>query len=80
MCLVEFSKCCHAKSLCKNILIIRHLLKFHFLSQENDAVFVMTNMIITPRQHQGLCPEDQEYKDAHCKTDADCVEGREVVI
>ena len=64
------------------ILSIRHSWKFHFspsLSKENDVVFVMTNMIITPIQYQGKCPEDQEYTDVHCKTDADCVEGREVV-
>ena len=49
------------------------------MSQENDAVFVMTNMIITPRQHQGLCPEDQQYRDALCTNDTDCVKGIEVV-
>lgn len=40
--------------------------------QETDAVFVMTNMIITPKQSQGKCPEDPKFKDVHCKTDNDC--------
>jgi hypothetical protein len=47
--------------------------------QENDAVFVMTNMIITPRQKQGTCPEDDQYDKAQCHHDDNCTEGQEVV-
>ena len=32
----------------------------------------MTNMILTPRQSQGECPEDPKFKDVHCKTNKDC--------
>jgi len=40
--------------------------------QETDAVFVMTNMILTPKQSQSNCPEDSKFKDVHCKKDSDC--------
>ena len=50
-----------------------------FFQQENDAVFVMTNMIITPRQKQDKCPEDGQYVQARCHNDSDCVAGQEVV-
>lgn len=44
--------------------------------QENDAVFVTTNMIITPSQTQSLCPEDVEkFPSALCKADSDCPKG-----
>jgi len=43
-----------------------------FVFQETDAVFVMTNMILTPRQAQTNCPEDPKFKHVHCKTDEDC--------
>lgn len=43
-----------------------------FVSQENGAFFVMTNMIITPDQTQGKCPEDPNEKDVICKSDSDC--------
>ncbi|CAB4008602.1 P2X purinoceptor 4-like [Paramuricea clavata] len=50
--------------------------------EENDAVFVMTNMIITPRQKQGKCPEDDQYVQARCvlnNNGSDCTEGEEVI-
>ncbi|XP_028400560.1 P2X purinoceptor 4-like isoform X1 [Dendronephthya gigantea] len=47
--------------------------------EENDAVFVMTNMIITPRQKQGMCPEDDQYTMARCYSDANCTKGEEVI-
>lgn len=40
--------------------------------EENGAFFVMTNMIITPDQTQGKCPEDPNEKDVICKSDSDC--------
>ena len=43
-----------------------------FVSQENGAFFVMTNMIITPDQTQGKCPEDPNEKDVICENDSDC--------
>jgi hypothetical protein len=47
--------------------------------QENDALFLMTNVIVTPGQRQGQCPEDpslapcQEHSD--CPVDAHVVSG-----
>ena len=49
----------------------------HF--QENNAVFVMTNMVITPRQKQGKCPEDYEILDAQCDDDSNCTAGDEII-
>ena len=43
-----------------------------FLLQETGAFYVMTNMIITPDQTQGACPEDPDEKDVSCKNDSDC--------
>ena len=39
----------------------------------------MTNMIITPRQKQGKCPEDGQYEQAQCQNDSDCIAGQEVI-
>ncbi|GAB6030030.1 hypothetical protein CHUAL_005717 [Chamberlinius hualienensis] len=47
--------------------------------QENGAFFVMTNMVITPNQSQGICPEDSNLKQAHCSIDEDCVANQSVV-
>ncbi|XP_057295438.1 P2X purinoceptor 4-like [Hydractinia symbiolongicarpus] len=41
-------------------------------AQENNAFFVMTNMIITPNQTQSKCPEDPKFKDNLCTTKDDC--------
>lgn len=40
----------------------------------------MTNMIISPRQRQGKCPEDGQTLIRHskCQTDADCMKGQDV--
>ncbi|XP_032239188.2 P2X purinoceptor 4 isoform X2 [Nematostella vectensis] len=40
--------------------------------EEEGAVFMMTNMIITPEQSQGKCPEDPSVPGARCTADADC--------
>ena len=32
----------------------------------------MTNMIITPDQSQGACPEDPDLADVVCNNDSDC--------
>lgn len=40
--------------------------------QENGAFFVITNMIITPDQSQGACPEDPDLTDVKCYNDSDC--------
>lgn len=40
--------------------------------EENGAFFVMTNMIITPDQSQGACPEDPDLADVVCNNDSDC--------
>ena len=39
----------------------------------------MTNMIITPNQTRGACPEDPRFEHNHCKTDKDCIPGEAVV-
>ena len=38
----------------------------------------MTNMIITPKQSQGVCPEDIKFREVHCKTDSDCPKKKPV--
>lgn len=48
------------------------------MSQENGAFFVMTNMIITPSQTQGTCPEDPKERDVICTRDSDCLAGTAV--
>jgi len=40
--------------------------------EETGAFFVMTNMIITPDQKQGKCPEDPKEKGVSCTNDGDC--------
>ncbi|XP_058963911.2 P2X purinoceptor 4-like isoform X1 [Pocillopora verrucosa] len=40
--------------------------------EENNVVFVMTNMIISPNQNQSTCPEDPNFTDVRCKSDSDC--------
>lgn len=43
---------------------------------ENNAFFVMTNVVITSNQEQKACPEDPDI--STCVTDADCSEGTAV--
>ncbi|XP_034284646.1 P2X purinoceptor 4 [Pantherophis guttatus] len=43
-------------------------------SQAENSVFIMTNMIVTLNQTQGLCPELPD-KTTMCKSDADCEKG-----
>uniref|UniRef100_A0A8C6YJA3 P2X purinoceptor n=1 Tax=Naja naja TaxID=35670 RepID=A0A8C6YJA3_NAJNA len=43
-------------------------------SQAENSVFIMTNMIATLNQTQGLCPEFPD-KTSTCKSDADCKKG-----
>ena len=39
----------------------------------------MTNMVITPRQHQGECPENPyDIEDEICKSYNDCEKGETV--
>ena len=33
---------------------------------------MMTNMILTPEQKQGKCPEDYDVRKARCKNDSNC--------
>ncbi|XP_015906759.2 P2X purinoceptor 4 [Parasteatoda tepidariorum] len=46
-------------------------------ASENNAFFVITNVVITSNQTQGICPEDPEI--TKCTTDADCVPGGSVI-
>uniref|UniRef100_A0A8C6FWG6 Purinergic receptor P2X 4 n=1 Tax=Moschus moschiferus TaxID=68415 RepID=A0A8C6FWG6_MOSMO len=43
-------------------------------AQEENSVFIMTNMIITMNQTQGLCPEIPD-KTTVCETNANCTAG-----
>ncbi|XP_059264372.1 P2X purinoceptor 4 [Mustela nigripes] len=43
-------------------------------AQEENSLFVMTNMIITKNQSQGFCPELPD-KTTICNSDANCVAG-----
>ena len=45
---------------------------YHLHWQEDDAVFVMTNMIITPDQKQGRCAEDPNFEGVKCTSSSDC--------
>ncbi|XP_022705535.1 P2X purinoceptor 4-like isoform X1 [Varroa jacobsoni] len=45
---------------------------------EPDAFFITTNLIITT-QRTGLCP-DENIKDARCHSDADCLDGRRLLL
>ncbi|RWR99873.1 P2X purinoceptor 4-like protein [Dinothrombium tinctorium] len=45
--------------------------------EENNAFFVTTNLIITPNQKLGICPEDPSLKTAHCDPlNNTCVDGK----
>ena len=46
-----------------------------FFLQDGNSLFVMTNMVITPKQYQGKCPEDPESYRSVCKTNQDCQQG-----
>ncbi|XP_061197439.1 P2X purinoceptor 4-like [Saccostrea echinata] len=43
--------------------------------QENNAFFVVTNLIVTPFQSIGKCPEDSSIKGSNCTSDTDCKNG-----
>ncbi|KAG8514949.1 P2X purinoceptor 4 [Galemys pyrenaicus] len=43
-------------------------------AQEENSLFIMTNMIVTTNQTQGLCPEVPE-KTTMCDSDANCTTG-----
>lgn len=45
---------------------------------ESNTFFVMTNVIITPNQVQGTCPEDPSIAAAICHEDKDCIPGHSV--
>ncbi|XP_076435092.1 P2X purinoceptor 4-like isoform X2 [Babylonia areolata] len=42
---------------------------------ENNAFFVMTNVVVTPEQRQGACGESPNVTGALCNTSADCSAG-----
>ncbi|KAK3083670.1 hypothetical protein FSP39_001104 [Pinctada imbricata] len=43
--------------------------------QENNAFFVVTNLIVTPNQTIDSCPEDSEVPGARCNSTSDCPAG-----
>ncbi|XP_071790157.1 P2X purinoceptor 4-like [Asterias amurensis] len=44
--------------------------------QQTNAFFVMTNMVITPKQTRGICPEDPDMWFGRCQTDEQCPIGK----
>lgn len=42
-------------------------------AEENNAFFVMTNMIVSNNQTPGVCPESSSTPGASCTTDGDCL-------
>ena len=50
-----------------------------YFPQDSNSVYVMTNMVITPRQHQGECPENPyDVSKEICKSNNDCAKGEAV--
>lgn len=41
--------------------------------EENNAFFVMTNVIVTDNQKPGHCPESKDVPEAQCESDNDCL-------
>ncbi|XP_012942306.1 purinergic ATP P2X4 receptor subunit 1 isoform X1 [Aplysia californica] len=48
--------------------------------QENDAFFVMTNVVVTPGQTQTGCAEDPGVTGAICQTNADCEQVKGTIL
>jgi len=48
--------------------------------QENNAFFVMTNVIATPNQRQTTCAEDPEVDGAKCEVNADCEQHKGTIL
>ncbi|XP_078337103.1 P2X purinoceptor 4-like isoform X1 [Crassostrea virginica] len=48
--------------------------------QENNAFFVITNLIVTPNQSLGKCPEDSTVIGSNCTADKDCVAGTSLPV
>ncbi|KAM8976729.1 P2X purinoceptor 5 [Pelodytes ibericus] len=47
--------------------------------QGENIFFVVTNLIVTPNQRQGICPERPGIPDAVCSKNSDCPEGEAVI-
>ncbi|XP_025033285.1 P2X purinoceptor 5-like [Python bivittatus] len=47
--------------------------------QGESVVFVMINLIITPKQEQDSCTENPGIPDALCSCDQDCTPGEPVI-
>ncbi|XP_075847838.1 P2X purinoceptor 5 isoform X2 [Microtus pennsylvanicus] len=48
-------------------------------SQGENVFFVVTNLIVTPNQRQGICAEREGIPDGECSEDTDCHAGEPVV-
>lgn len=48
--------------------------------QENNAFFVITNLIVTPNQSIGICPEDSTVYGSNCTVDKDCLAGTSLPV
>ncbi|KAG8450403.1 hypothetical protein GDO86_002891, partial [Hymenochirus boettgeri] len=47
--------------------------------QGENVFFIVTNVIVTPNQRQGMCPESFGIPDAVCSKNSDCSEGEAVI-
>ncbi|XP_078403961.1 P2X purinoceptor 5 [Cetorhinus maximus] len=47
--------------------------------QGDNVFFVMTNMLMTPDQTEGVCAEDSSIPDARCQNNSDCQPGEAVI-
>ncbi|XP_032806909.2 P2X purinoceptor 5-like isoform X4 [Petromyzon marinus] len=47
-------------------------------SKGENVFFVVTNMIATPGQWQGVCPENPDIPGAHCSNASDCPSGEPI--
>lgn len=48
--------------------------------QENNAFFVITNLIVTPNQSYGTCPEDSTISGSNCTVNDDCPAGTSLPV
>lgn len=47
---------------------------------DQGGFFILTNVVITPNQSRGVCPEDPKVAEAWCDTDDDCQTGRSLEV
>ena len=59
--------------------LLKSVSPFFPTMKDGESVFVMTNMVITPRQHQGECAENHfDFRNEICTSDDNCTKGEPV--